>query len=469
MRREHTRERRIIGGTGALLPPGPVGAPSATPITILGAKLLRWIEIGAGSEVVSAPDTTAPWGYATDLLDLSGNGYHVTAAATQQGFYEPNGWNGRPSASLDSTNDFYTNTDAGTGAHAVALVSGNDKAFTVWTVQQFFATNVTQVVYSCGNTAASTPLFDIGINTTPNYFGTKNFGGVSKNLIGTTVSDTNRHTSDLQTDGTQGQLSLDAAALPGAGFAAGNFDCASATVNRDCIGALARNTISSFMFGRFVAQITMVGVPTAGEYAAITAYLAKFLAPQTAPMLLIAGDSLSTPDAWQVDAHSAYPGATISNNALAGQTLANYGLVNIARDSWSNYDSNRSANLLSAQWGTNDIKNGSSGASVHTNYASYVSQVKAKNAAQKIMVSTMGWRIGLTGAQETERQAFNTLMRADLAGADYLLDRDVIITAADNPALFADGTHPNAAGNTFLWTGRNGAQGIHDYAIAAGF
>ena len=459
MNRRSGAERGSRGRAGSQVVAS--GPPAVTPITILGGKLLRWIEIGAGSEQVSS-------GEVTQLNDLSGNGYHLSAIATQRAVYEAGGWNGRPSMSLDGGNDNYLNTDTGTGAHSVALISGSDKSCSVWVVWQNFDIAASQTIYSCGSTAATTPVFNLASNVTPNYVWSKNFGGVTKNLISPTASNTVRNVHKLTNQGTQAQSSING--VVSQAYVALNYDCNSATTNQDCIGALARNTISSFAKGRFVAQITMTGVPTAGEEAAMDAYLQKFYATASAPMFLINGDSLSTSNNWQVNFQAAYPNATVVNTAVAGQTLFAYGSVWVARDQWSNYDSGRPGNLLLTGFGSNDIVNAQTGADTFTRTQALLSTEATKNPGRKIVVQTIGWRQGLTASEETERQAFNTSMRGayNSSVSPYLLDRDVMVTSADAGTLYLDGTHLNTAGNDAIWNGRNGATGLKDFVIAAG-
>ncbi len=214
----------------------------------------------------------------------------------------------------------------------------------------------------------------------------------------------------------------------------------------------------------------MTGAPTAGEEAAMDLYLSKFTTAATAPMLLINGDSLSTSNNWQVNFQAAYPNATVVNTAVAGQTLFAYGSVWVARDQWSNFDSSRPGNILLTGFGSNDIVNAQTGANTFSRTQTLISTETAKNPTRKIIVQTIGWRQGLTGAEETERQAFNTSMRGayNAASSPYLLDRDVMVTSADNPAMYSDGTHLNSTGNDAIWNGRNGATGLHDLIIAAG-
>lgn len=439
---------RSYGGTG-----GGGGGGGNTPITYLGANLLQWLETNR-SETTSG-------GFVTALTDQSGNGYNYSAASTQQPLDEAGGWNGQRSWAFDGSNDFFTDTNS--GAFATAAFGGNDNDWTVWIAGQYFSLPAAGAVMFSAGAGASTPLLDFF--SLPTTFACSKNSGVAKS-VGTPGSDTLRHVWRLRCTGTQLEIAQDGVVVT----TLTDFDTNAATFTKDAIGCLNRTTASLFFYGRMVCRVTAnSGSLTTQQLSDMDGYMTKFTQGGAVPMLLITGDSLSTLDKWPVNFAAAYPSATMVDASVGGMELIGYGLPNQPRDGWSNFDPTRPANLLSCQWGSNDIKDNFSGSTVHANYQTYVSNERAKNPTRKILVSTMGWRIGLTTSQETERQAFNTLMRADMAGADYLLDRDVILTSADYPTLMPDGTHPNAQGNTYLWTGRNGANGIATYVAAAGF
>jgi len=197
-------------------------------------------------------------------------------------------------------------------------------------------------------------------------------------------------------------------------------------------------------------------------------YMMQKIAPKTEPFFLINGDSLSRDDQWPAYLFPAYPNVDFVNTSVAGKTLFGYGVPLLPRDGWSNYSSARSVDVFNFSFGSNDIVNGQTAAQIWLNYTNSVAAVRPRNPNRFIVTTTIGWRIGLSATEEAERQSYNSQVRANPSQYDFLVDRDLLITASDYPTLIPDGTHPNAAGNFFIAYGRSGVPGYIDACIAAG-
>jgi lysophospholipase L1-like esterase len=108
--------------------------------------------------------------------------------------------------------------------------------------------------------------------------------------------------------------------------------------------------------------------------------------------------------------------------------------------------------------GTNDIvSNGTTGAALWTMYQSYCSYIRSLGSNVVIVAATILPRNGMSGAQNTERLAFNALVVANwasIAGALWDGASDPIMGAgAANTTLYGDGTHPTSLGYSYLAQG----------------
>lgn len=452
-----------VGGWAATQEPNPLYLPSES----LAGTIYSWWEVGRSETIVTTGGHSEYW--ATALADLGPRGRHWASnnAASQSAKYEPGSFNGLPSVAFDGGNDFFD--DAGAGLLPTEMLGGSNKTFTFWWVGQWFVQGVDNVAFSFGANA-STPILDFFTGANGKFRVGKN-NGTAKFVDSATASDKLRHWFKFKTDvtGTMGQLSVDGVVVQD--FSLNNFATTATTFTRAALGALWRTSLSLFFNGRFKMMTMLAAVPTAVQEAQMDAYCASMTAPQTAPMLLINGDSLSTPDRWQVNAMIDYPNATFVNTSVPGFTGYGFGFIlpYKNRDTLSIYDSNRSGNVNYFGFGSNDIVNAQTGASIYANYQSMVTQIRASKPNCKIIVPTIGWRTGLSASEETQRQAFNAAMRGDMAGADYLDDRDNKITSSPaDQALLLDGTHPGPVGMGYYWNGRNGYPGIRDFVASAG-
>ena len=143
------------------------------------------------------------------------------------------------------------------------------------------------------------------------------------------------------------------------------------------------------------------------------------------------------------------------NLGVFGQTFGAMLTDGVARVD-SLYGAGFTRNVVSIAAGSNDIANGVSAASLQTTFQNYCTARRAKGF--KIVAHTILPRTDYTGAQEAQRAAYNTWLRANWATyADALADwaADSVMGAANaaaDPTLYGDGTHPPDAGYTRLAT-----------------
>jgi lysophospholipase L1-like esterase len=115
-------------------------------------------------------------------------------------------------------------------------------------------------------------------------------------------------------------------------------------------------------------------------------------------------------------------------------------------------------NVLYIWCGTNNIAGSQSAATTYTALSGYISAARTYASAHsltlKIVVATMLSRDNPAGL-DTERAAFNTSVRGNAAGADFVVDFDPTQLGCNNCAttsgLFnADKIHPNDAGEKII-------------------
>ncbi len=452
------------GLTTACVLASPVQQAADTPDIVLGADLLQWVDAGLSERQPLNPNPiSAVLNMVPGLDDLSGNGFgYVNPTISQQPIYESQGWDGEPSWAANTSNTHFTE-DSG-GAFPTQLAGGNDKAFGIWFALQGFKTGVTSVFFSCGANA-TTPFLDLILSSLDTYFASK-VSGATKNVAATASSGGDRVVIEFLCNGTTLKIWINGVDVTPV---SNDFDTSAAVFTRGGLFALVRNTTTTFFNGRIKTVVASRVYPSADQIAGMRTFMLEKIAPKTAPMLLINGDSLSRNDMWPAYTLTGYPNITQVNTSVAGRALFNWGVPYIARDGWSNFSASRSLNFYSFQWGSNDIVDGRTGLQIYNDFVSCTGLIRANNPGRKVMWATVAWRLGLTAGEEAQRQDINTRMRANPSQYDYLLERDLMLTAADYPALMPDGTHPNAQGNLYLCTGRNGQLGIFDYLQLAGF
>jgi hypothetical protein len=457
---------RLGIGIGLGANPGGEAAP-ATPATILGANLLQWLE---GPYVTQASNAISA------VADQSANNYSYTqGTAASKPTYELGGFNGQTAWIFDGSNDFLI--DGNSGAFATALAGGSDKAWTMWIAGQWLALAAGGgYMWSCGNTGSTLPHMGLlTLSASSTRRGAKRDTVNPQKNVDSTGQDLLRHVWTLTCDGTRLEVKQDNVVV--AAFAADNFNVDSVTFNKDCIGCLGRNTNTLFGTMRLAGRVCRAGVATAGEDAAMYAYMAALnTASRSKNMLILAGDSLSLSDKWQVGVAAQFPNATIVNRAVGGDILhGTGGLTKQFRDITSNYDSLRPLNAAVQHYGSNDIALDHRTAAQLRADATTWAAVEAANAARKLIACTIHKRGGATpiaGADETERAAYNTDMRANYLsyGYHYLLDKDLIITEDPTDTnIFVDEIHLTDLGDTYLANGRNGSLGMISILQSIGF
>lgn len=139
------------------------------------------------------------------------------------------------------------------------------------------------------------------------------------------------------------------------------------------------------------------------------------------------------------------------NWGISGGTLATFVSERAIKGLASRVPATRTVLFLFA--GTNDIASGTTAATCETNLQTYAND--AKPAGFKVVLFCILPRTTLTGPQETERQTFNTWLRANWATygdalVDYATDGSGRLNDASNTTYFADGIHPNDAGAAVL-------------------
>lgn len=185
MRRTHTNERRIIGGTGQLLPPGPIAAPSspATPLTIFGASVLQWCRSDLGITIGTGVSAWAD-------QSGNGNGYSQGTGGAQPTYAANDATlSNLPSLTFDGVDDALLNTTVNFGAQPQVVI--------------LIAKLVTWVgsrVICCADSAASTvaliqngaspqirQINNTQTNTNGGFGGTGVWGRVQAEFVGTTA------------------------------------------------------------------------------------------------------------------------------------------------------------------------------------------------------------------------------------------------------------------------------------------
>lgn len=129
----------------------------------------------------------------------------------------------------------------------------------------------------------------------------------------------------------------------------------------------------------------------------------------------------------------------IANNSIFGRTLA---LEYADRAIFENYYDASFTNIVQICEPSNDIFGGALANDLWSNYALPFIQAMKTAGYEEILVPTTIPRAAFNTAQETERLAYNTLVRNNAASEGYIV--------ADYDSLsitYADDTHPNEAGH----------------------
>lgn len=176
-----------------------------------------------------------------------------------------------------------------------------------------------------------------------------------------------------------------------------------------------------------------------------------------AGVIVQAGDSIGfgLGADWAAIDHLGFPaGVIIHNVSVSGKSMqTGYGY---RKTELFPFRSSTSPSILLIQQGTNDLYYGTSASTLYkTLLIPFIAD--ASKAGFYVVVDTILPRSdsGWTPAMEQERIAYNTLVRANRAGADAVNDlaADPLLGdggAPANPSLYADGAHPSLAGQQRL-------------------
>lgn len=139
----------------------------------------------------------------------------------------------------------------------------------------------------------------------------------------------------------------------------------------------------------------------------------------------------------------------VFNCGVNGQTLNTEKTNRIAR--FSNVYTASYPTIFFCQGGTNDLQASDTAVNVYTYATTLTSYLKG--LGYKVVICTILPRANFSGAQETERQSYNTAVIGNAAAADLVLDlnADPIMggaqSQASNTTYFIDGVHPTTPGH----------------------
>ncbi|WP_082543628.1 SGNH/GDSL hydrolase family protein [Sphingomonas sp. Leaf339] len=184
------------------------------------------------------------------------------------------------------------------------------------------------------------------------------------------------------------------------------------------------------------------------------------VASQTAAagVIVQAGDSIGVgvgADDWAAIDHLGFSaGITIQNASVSGKAMQT-GYGNRMTEVFP-FRSSTSPSVLLIQQGTNDLYYGTNASSLYRSILTpFVSD--ARKAGFYVVVDTILPRSdgGWTSVMERERIAYNTLVRANRAGADAVNDLAADSVMGDgnnlnNQSFYADGAHPSLSGQQRL-------------------
>lgn len=202
---------------------------------------------------------------------------------------------------------------------------------------------------------------------------------------------------------------------------------------------------------------------TAAQYALIeeALYLAADVSPQRRGRIVVDGTSIDEGagstyfESWPRRMIPLLSGSPeVYNVAIMGGTFASQ---TSALVQWSSiYASTAPYNyLIVGTLGTNDLAASSTAAETYTALQAYLAIVRA--AGWRVILGTIPPRTNLTGSKETERQAYNTLLRANyrVLGCVGVIDFAADVTfgapgANLDTTLYSDGTHPTDLGYAYM-------------------
>lgn len=252
--------------------------------------------------------------------------------------------------------------------------------------------------------------------------------------------------------------------------------------------AVTSQVMTDLLLGRFVGSLASGSVSTFNSrirrwgfavYPALSAadeltlrqsLEAMFSIPTTfTGRLVIDGDSITEGSGVallnNIPSQLSLPSTERFNIAIHGQTGANaYAARSSRRDVLYTSAYGAGKCIFSLAIGINDITADTTGANLYANSLSpYVTSAKALGSGARAGIATiLPWNNGnYTSGRNTERQAANSNVLANTAGADFVIDiaNDAVMGGAagpggagDNTTLYPDKLHPSAAGDLRLAT-----------------
>lgn len=174
-------------------------------------------------------------------------------------------------------------------------------------------------------------------------------------------------------------------------------------------------------------------------------------------VIVQAGDSIGVGLGadWAAIDHLGFPSSVIIHNVSVSGKAMQTGYGYRAFELYP-YRNSTAPSVLLIQQGTNDLYYGSSGTALHRNILTpFVAD--ARKAGFYVVVDTILPRSdsGWTPIMESERIAYNNLVRGNRAGADAINDLAADPEMGDGSSyatsgLYADGAHPSLAGQQRL-------------------
>jgi hypothetical protein len=338
------------------------------------------------------------------------------------------------SAAVSSVFWLARNGTNGENAGMVQLLNANTSyGFGYGEFMSANGTNGLLVVYPPGNTnfAAAFP--------SSAYFGGWSFG------VSASTAYVGEQSYTLQAVGSPGSGWNQAGGLLGAINAGGGYNSGFAAFG------------SAVIFGRALPAADVATLKSSLYYWSGTQ-------PQPRNNLVYVGDSITAGYATTLmQGRSTYfstrrPYVNVTNLGITGDTICGSSGLSAVYSTYVGplYQSNALTNIIDFFAGTNDIISGTSAAATYACLTSFVSAAHA--TGWKISVGTMLPRGELTGnaTLQTQWNAYNALIRANTAGADYLIDFQAdpdmgVLSNVSNTSLYADQIHPTNYGANILY------------------
>lgn len=235
-----------------------------------------------------------------------------------------------------------------------------------------------------------------------------------------------------------------------------------ATTTGGFIGNLARGGGNEYWGQQYILAIysTVISQPTLASN--ISTLMTKFNIPTTYNYRIVFdGDSITRGVGAILFQNNPYQTKPLLNSSVYIRTIGvdgtNLSMMrsNEPQSITGSYDASLTKNVVLISGGTNDICNsGSNGTTLFTGTLEpYVATAKA--AGYQVVVGTLIYNTLCSAGQNTERIAYNNLVRANNVTDGYVIaDYDAItqLQFPQTPGYSADGTHPTTIGYSLMAT-----------------